>query len=97
MTQEVKFISITMNWQGALPMLIAVLQSGDAEGREFAKKELHKLAKGMDDSNKERAKFETMVMALVKIAAKKSPDGQKLSPVCMANIAAAALAEVKGE
>ncbi len=48
---EVKSIPIQLTWQNTLPMLIAVLQSGDAEGRDFAKKELMKLAKGMDDLN----------------------------------------------
>jgi hypothetical protein len=56
MTQEAKFLSIKLNWQRTVPMLIAVLQNGDAEGRRFAQEELMKLAKGMDAINEERDK-----------------------------------------
>lgn len=96
-------IQIKGTWQGLLPAFIAVLQGGNEEGKTLAKKELAKLCDIADriapEAMKEAEALKNdniaLATALRKIAARKSDSGEKLSPVCMANIATAALAKVQ--
>lgn len=47
-------IEIKINWQGVLPMLIALLENGTPEGRKTAREELLKMAKLADEANELR-------------------------------------------
>ena len=46
---EPKTISIKMTWTGSLAMLLAIFESGDAEGRAFARGELRRMAELLDE------------------------------------------------
>ena len=41
-------IDLTMTWEGALPLILAVLTDGNAEGRKFAREELTRMAQVAD-------------------------------------------------
>lgn len=49
------YVDITPTWAGVLPMLLALVTDGNAEGRDFARSELRKMAKAADMLNTERA------------------------------------------
>ena len=42
-------------WEGAMPLLIYILEAGSNEGREMAKKELMRLAKATDETNRSQS------------------------------------------
>lgn len=46
-------IDVTPSWCTAMDILILMMESGDAEGRELAKKELRDLAIKLDKMNDE--------------------------------------------
>jgi len=46
-----KTIDVTPSWCTAMDILILMMESGDAEGRELAKQELRSLAKQVDQKN----------------------------------------------
>jgi hypothetical protein len=41
-------IELTVTWQGLLPIILAVLQNGDFEGRKMAREELTRMAQLAD-------------------------------------------------
>lgn len=50
MTTEQKPVTIdlTPTWQAVLPILLAALEDGTAEGKKIAREELHRMAKAAD-------------------------------------------------
>ena len=45
-------ISIEMTWTGVLPLLLVLLEDGNAEGKTTAREELSKMARAADLYNK---------------------------------------------
>lgn len=50
MTDEVKSIDMTPTWQGVLPVLLAGLEDGTAEGKRLARIELKRMAEAADSA-----------------------------------------------
>lgn len=45
---KVETISLRMTWVSTLPMLLVLLENGDTKGREYARKELLRMAQVAD-------------------------------------------------
>jgi hypothetical protein len=41
-------IKVEMTWESTLPLLLLVLEDGDAKGRKFAREELQRMARAAD-------------------------------------------------
>lgn len=52
---EREYIDVTPTWTAIMPGMIRVLQAGNAEGIRNITEELMRLAKAVDDANKESA------------------------------------------
>lgn len=55
---EREYIDVTPTWTAIMPGMIRVLQAGNAEGIRNITEELMRLAKAVDDANKESADAE---------------------------------------
>ena len=55
---EREYIDVTPTWTQIMPGMIRVLQAGDPEGIRNITEELMRLAKAVDDANKESADAE---------------------------------------
>lgn len=49
-----KYIDLTPTWAGLMPGLLLVLEAGTDAGKQIAREELFRLAKGMDELNAQR-------------------------------------------
>ena len=55
-TKKIRVVDITPTWTGIMPGLLAVIETGTAEGKRLAKEELMDLARKVDEINKRSKK-----------------------------------------
>ena len=51
-------IKVEMTWESTLPLLLLVLEDGDAKGRKFAREELQRMARAADVAAQTQAEIE---------------------------------------
>lgn len=55
MSEEIKQIDCTPNWETAAKMMVMILNGGSDEGKEYVKKEIVEMGKIMDHLIKHKA------------------------------------------